>query len=100
MPTWRNGRRSGLRFQRVIMEQSINENFENCWKNSILPMTKAWLETANVKVEKLWEVSQSASEPLTDNSYEEGSETMHEAPAMGEDIVQTTTANAGLGDKK
>ena len=80
-----------LRDQRVIMEKSIKENFENCWKNSILPMTKSWLETANVKVEKLWEVSQSAAEPLNEQSHEECSETVHEVPCIGKDTVQTTT---------
>ena len=75
------------------------ENFENCWKNSIIPMTTTWLETANVKVEKLWELSQSAAEPPNVNRGE-GSETMYEAPEMGEDIVQTTTSQDGLGDKK
>lgn len=42
-------------------------------------MTTAWLETANVKVIKLWELGQSAAEPLNEISHEEGSETMHEA---------------------
>ena len=88
-----------LRQQRVILAKACKENFENCWKNSIIPMTTTWLETANVKVEKLWELSQSAAEPPNVN-LGEGSETMYEAPEMGEDIVQTTTSQDGLGDKK
>jgi hypothetical protein len=65
--------------QGVILSKDNNENFENCWKNLIIPMTTAWLETANVKVIKLWELGQSAAEPLNEISHEEGSETMHEA---------------------
>jgi len=55
-----------LRLQRVIMEKSINENFENCWNTLIVPMTTAWLETMSAKVIKLWEIGQSAAEPLKD----------------------------------
>ena len=58
-------------------------------------MTTTWLETTSVKVIKLWEISQSAAEPLKVKTQEEGSETMHEAPELereGDDIVQTTTA--------
>jgi hypothetical protein len=66
--------------QRVILEKSGIENFENCWENLRVPTTTAWLETTNAKVIKLWEIGQSAAEPLTENSYGEGSETMHEAP--------------------
>jgi hypothetical protein len=69
---------SFLRLQRVIIEKSINENVENCWNNLRVPMTTTWLETASVKVIKLWEIGQSASEPLNSVlEHEEGSETMH-----------------------
>jgi len=78
--------------QRVILEKSGNVNLGNCWNNLIIPMTTAWLETTSAKVIKLWELGQSAAEPL---SNEEGSETS--APgtltvnAEGDDTVQTTT---------
>ena len=81
-----------LRLQGALLLKSNNEYFENCWKSLIVPMTTTWLETASVKVIKLWEIGQSAAEPL---ESEEGSETMHEAPKPirhGDDIVQTTTA--------
>ena len=65
-----------LRMQGALLLKSDKENFENCWKSLIAPMTTTWLETANVKVIKLWEIGQSAAEPLSDG---EGSETMHEA---------------------
>lgn len=55
-----------LRLQRVIMEKSINENSEDCWNTLIAPMTTAWLETTSAKVIKLWEIGQSAAEPLKD----------------------------------
>lgn len=88
-----------LDLQRVILEKSRNENFENCWNTLIVPMTTVWLETTSTKVIKLWEIGQPAAEPLTEQSYEEGSETMHETSATGnaveDDIVQTTTALAG-----
>jgi hypothetical protein len=84
-----------LNKQRAIIERSMNVNSENCWNNLIVPMTTTWLETANVKVEKLWEIGQSAAEPL---SNEEGSETMYGTSHVDEDIVQTTTVNAGLGN--
>jgi hypothetical protein len=82
-----------LNIQRVIYEKSLNENTENCWNSLIAPMTTAWLETAGVKVIKLWEIGQPAAEPASDKP-QEGSETMHGAPdhlVEGEDIVQTTT---------
>jgi hypothetical protein len=82
---------SYLRQQRVILEGSNKENFENCWKNLIVPMTTTWLETANVKAIKLWEIGQSAAEHLNEKSKDEGSETMYEASRPDEDIVQTTT---------
>ncbi len=84
-----------LDLQRVILEKSGNENSENCWKTLIIPMTTAWLEMAGVKVIKLWEIGQSAAEPLKEKSHEEGSETMHGTSVTGkaveDDIVQTTT---------
>lgn len=89
-----------LDLQRVILEKSGIENSENCWKTLIVPMTNAWLEMAGVKVIKIWEIGQSAAEPLNvDKTHEEGSETMHGTPVtsnvVGDDIVQTTTAFAG-----
>lgn len=69
-----------LDLQRVILEKSSIENPENCWKTLIVPTTTAWLETAGVKVIKLWEIGQSAAEPLKEKSQEEGSETMHRTP--------------------
>jgi hypothetical protein len=84
---------SFLDLQRVILEKSGIENIENCWKTLIVPTTTTWLETANVKVIKMWEIGQSASEPLKEKSNEEGSETKHDDPvtdkAVGYDIVQT-----------
>jgi hypothetical protein len=53
-----------LDIQRVIIEKSMNENRGNCWNTLIVPMTTAWLETTSAKVIKLWEIGQSASEPL------------------------------------
>jgi len=91
-----------LRIQRVIIEKSMNENAENCWNTLIVPMTTAWLETAGVKVIKLWEIGQSAAEHLNNASadalHDEGSETMHGASDRSstedEDIVQTTTVES------
>lgn len=88
-----------LELQRVILEKSRNENSENCWNTLIGPMTTTWLEIAGVKVIKLWEIGQSAAEPLKEKSNEEGSETMHgtsvTSNVVEDDIVQTTTALAG-----
>lgn len=53
-----------LDYQRVIIEKSMNENCGNCWKTLIVPMTTAWLETTSAKVIKIWEIGQSAAEPL------------------------------------
>lgn len=63
--------------QRVIIEKSMNENPGNCWDSLIAPMTTAWLETTGAKVIKLWEIGQSAAEPLLN---EEGSETKLRTP--------------------
>jgi hypothetical protein len=71
-----------LKEQRAILEKSSNENWENCWKTLIVPITTAWLETAGVKVIKLWEIGQSASDPLKEKSHEAGSETMHPTPIL------------------
>lgn len=88
--------------QRVILEKSKNENFENCWNNLIAHLTTTWLETSGVIVIKLSEIGQPAAELLMDNTNEEGSETMHEASETGkavdEDIVQTTTIRIGYGN--
>lgn len=74
--------------QRVILEQSGNENIVNCWNNLIVPMTTAWLETTSAKVKKLSEIGQSAAKLLL---KEEGPETRHDASNLDEGIVQTTT---------
>ena len=71
---------SYLRTQGAILSKGSIEDLENCWKSLIVPMTTAWLETAGVKVIKLWEIGQSAAEPL---EKEEGSETMHEVAKRG-----------------
>lgn len=64
-----------LDLQRVIWEKSQNENHGNCWNTLIVPITTTWLETTNVKVIKIWEIGQSAAEPLKQECNEEGSET-------------------------
>lgn len=51
-----------LNRQRALLERSNNGNAENCWNNLIIPMTTAWLETTSAKVQKLWEIGQSAAE--------------------------------------
>lgn len=53
-----------IKEQRALVEKSINEQDENCWKTLTVQMTTTWLETANVKVIKLSEIGQSAGEPL------------------------------------
>lgn len=53
-----------IKEQRALIEKSIGEQDENCWKTLIAQMTTTWLETANVKVKKLSEIGQSAAEPL------------------------------------
>ena len=83
-----------LRIQRAILKQFGNENLENCWNSLRVPMTTAWLEMTGAKVTKLWEISQSAAEPLSSKEYEEGSETMHQTSLVDEDIVQTATEMA------
>ena len=65
-----------LNAQRALLSKGNEVNFENCWKSLIVPMTTTWLETANVKVIKIWEIGKPAAEPLESG---EGSETMHEA---------------------
>ena len=67
---------SYLKVQRALLLKNSKENFENCWKNLIVPITTAWLETTGANVIRIWEIGQSASEPLSNG---EGSETMHEA---------------------
>lgn len=68
-----------------------NSNSENCWETLIAYHTTTYLETKNVKVEKIDKIGQSASEPLSSKNvivfnnsklyeYEEGSETMHGTP--------------------
>lgn len=53
-----------LHVQGALMQECVNGNGENCWNSLIVPMTTTWLETANVKAIKLWEIGQSAAEPL------------------------------------
>ena len=53
-----------IRAQGALLEKSSSEQNENCWDTLIAPMTTTWLETAGVKVIKLWEIGQSAAEPL------------------------------------
>lgn len=64
-----------LDLQRVIWEKSQNENHGNCWNSLIAPITTTWLETTGVKVIRIWEIGQSAAEPLKQECNEEGSET-------------------------
>lgn len=51
-----------LDVQRVILEKSGNENFENCWNSLIAPLTTAWFEKTGAMVIKLAEIGQSAAE--------------------------------------
>lgn len=82
-----------------LLLKDNNSNLENCWKTLRNQITTTYLETKNVKVLKISDIGQSATEPLNENiiykfSQEEGSETMYQAPksiAHGEDIVQTQT---------
>jgi len=53
-----------LRIQRALLAKADNVNLEKCWDSLRVPMTTAWLETAGVKVIKLWEIGQSAAESL------------------------------------
>jgi hypothetical protein len=83
-----------LNHQRVILSKGRTENIENCWNSLIVPITTAWFEKTGANVIKIWEIGQSAAEPLLNA---EGSETMHDTPdhlVEGEDIVQTTTIGA------
>jgi len=50
--------------KRAKLAKANYENLENCWNNLRVPITTTWLETTSVKVIKLWEIGQSASEPL------------------------------------
>jgi len=45
-----------IRDQRALIEKSIGEQDENCWKALIAQMTTTWLKTAGVKVKKLSEI--------------------------------------------
>jgi hypothetical protein len=54
--SWHNRLHQYLDLQRVIIEKSVNENSENCWKALIVPMTTAWLVTTSAKVQKLSEI--------------------------------------------
>lgn len=55
---------SYLKIQRALLLKNSNGNFENCWKNLIVPITTTWLEMTSVKVIKIWEIGQSAAESL------------------------------------
>ncbi len=82
-----------------LLSKDNNSNLENCWKILRDQITTTYLETKDVKVLKISDIGQSATEPLNENiiyrfSQEEGSETMHQASkstAHDEDIVQTQT---------
>lgn len=76
-----------LKLQRVIWEESQNENQVNCWDSLRVAQTKAWLETTGAKVLKLSELANQQPSLLK----EEGSETKDLTPRTGDDIVQTTT---------
>jgi hypothetical protein len=89
------------RIIRVILEQSRNENTENCWKPLIAQLTKTWLETTGVNVIKIAEIGQSAAERLKHNKKckGEGSETMHGTSHVEDDIVQTATKNKSVSER-
>jgi len=53
-----------LRKIRAGLEKSNLENLENCWDTLRASATTTWLETAGVKVIKMWEIGQSAAEPV------------------------------------
>lgn len=84
--------------QRAIARRLATANQENCWDNLAISLTTTWLETTGVKVIKIANEGQSAAEPLTSKTDEEGSETMHLTSQVEDDIVQTTTCNHGSGD--
>lgn len=65
---------------RATLSKDKDENSENCWKNLIGQITTTWLETTGVRVIKISDIGQSASEPLIETSNGEGSETMHGIP--------------------
>lgn len=75
-----------LRKARGILKEFGNVNVENCWNTLRVLLTTTWLEMTSVKVIKIAEIGQSASEPLV---KEEGSETMHYTSRTDEEIVQT-----------
>lgn len=83
-----------------LLSKDNNSNLENCWDILRGQLTTAYLETRGANVIKITDIGQSAAEPLNKeniyifNLYEEGSETMYQAPKSlthGEDIVQTQT---------
>lgn len=45
-----------LNEQKVILEKSLNDNFENYWKSTIVSITLLWLETTNISFIKIWEI--------------------------------------------
>lgn len=69
-----------------LLSKDNNSNLENCWNILRDQLTKAYLETRSANVVKITDIGQSAAEPLNiDNIYifeiyEEGSETMYQAP--------------------
>lgn len=89
-----------LEKQWSLLLKNNSSNLENCWNIFRDQITTTYLETKSVKVLKISDIRQSATEPLNENtiykfSQEEGSETMYQAPKSnthGEDIVQTQTA--------
>ena len=83
-----------------LLSKDNNSNLENCWDILRGQLTTAYLETRGANVIKITDIGQSAAEPLNKENiyifdlYEEGSETMYQAPKSlthGEDIVQTQT---------
>ena len=88
-----------LEKQWSLLLKDNSSNLENCWNIFRDQITTTYLETKSVKVLKISDIRQSATEPLNENiiymfAQEEGSETMYQAPksiTQGEDIVQTQT---------
>lgn len=88
-----------LEKQWSLLLKDNSSNLENCWNIFRDQITTTYLETKSVKVLKISDIRQSATEPLNENiiymfTQEEGSETMYQAPksiTQGEDIVQTQT---------
>lgn len=81
-----------LEKQWSLLRKLNGSNLENCWDSLRDQLTKTWLEITGVNVIKITDIGQSAAEPLNENiiyifEYEEGSETMYQAP-KSEDMVK------------